>query len=86
MLAMGTLLYGCQHLEPQLTIGDPFANEPYRSQLRWLEPAPTDTIIQISESSPQNGGGSLWTRMRQGFFPCRPRPRVWRASMSSAAG
>ncbi|WP_086936700.1 MULTISPECIES: transglycosylase SLT domain-containing protein [Pseudomonas] len=66
MLVMGTLLYGCQHLEPQLTIGDPFANEPYRSQLRWLEPAPTDTIIQIGESSPQSGG-SLWTRMRQGF-------------------
>lgn len=66
MLAVGTLLYGCQHLEPQLTIGDPFANEPYRSQLRWLEPAPTDTIIQIGELSAQSGG-SLWARMRQGF-------------------
>ncbi|MBI6617190.1 transglycosylase SLT domain-containing protein [Pseudomonas corrugata] len=66
MLALGTLLYGCQHLEPQLTIGDRFANEPYRAQLRWLEPAPTDTIIKIGESSPQSGG-SLWARMRQGF-------------------
>ncbi len=66
MLAMGTLLYGCQHLEPQLTIGDPSVSEPYRSQLRWLEPAPTDTIIQIGESAPQSGG-SLWARMRQGF-------------------
>lgn len=66
MLAMGSLLYGCQHLEPQLTIGDPFANEPYRSQLRWRTPAPTDTIVQIDELSAQ-GDGSLWARMRQGF-------------------
>ncbi|MBC3345595.1 transglycosylase SLT domain-containing protein [Pseudomonas sp. SWRI196] len=66
MLAMGTLLYGCQHLEPQLTIGDRFANEPYRAQPRWLEPVPTDTLIEIGESSPQSGG-SLWARMRQGF-------------------
>ncbi|SCW62172.1 MULTISPECIES: transglycosylase SLT domain-containing protein [unclassified Pseudomonas] len=66
MLAMGTLLYGCQHLEPQLTIGDPAAREPYRSQLRWLEPAPTDTLVQIDEL-PAQGDGGLWARMRQGF-------------------
>ncbi|AKJ97056.1 MULTISPECIES: transglycosylase SLT domain-containing protein [Pseudomonas] len=66
MLAMGSLLYGCQHLEPPLTIGDPFANETYRSQLRWRTPAPTDTIVQIEELSSQ-GDGSLWARMRQGF-------------------
>ncbi|MFB4392045.1 MULTISPECIES: transglycosylase SLT domain-containing protein [unclassified Pseudomonas] len=66
MLAMGVLLYGCQHLEPQLTIGDPFANEPYRSQLRWRTPAPTDTIVQV-EALSAHGNGSLWARMRQGF-------------------
>lgn len=66
ILAMGALLGGCQPMAPQLTIGNPSANEPYRSQLRWLEAAPTDTIVQIREL-PAQGGGSLWARMRQGF-------------------
>ena len=81
MLAMGTLLYGCQHLEPQLTIGDRFANEPYRAQLRWLEPAPTDTIIEIGESSPQSGG-SLWAgeTLRTGA----PSPKPYLARFSQA--
>ena len=66
MLAAGALLCGCQHLEPQLTIGDRFANEPYRSQLRWRTPAPTDTIVHIA-ALPSQSDGSLWARMRHGF-------------------
>lgn len=66
LLAMATVLSGCQHLEPQLTIGDRFVNEPYRSQLRWRTPAPTDTLVHIAQRSPHSDG-SLWARMRQGF-------------------
>jgi membrane-bound lytic murein transglycosylase D len=69
VLALSTLLYGCQHLEPPLSINEQTGYDAYRSQLRWLEATPQAPVVDVAVSVPSTTSpdGSLWTRMRQGF-------------------